>query len=238
MLEALLKPGPIDPSVLAAYSAPGAKQARAAEEADQRARDWPSLCRYREDNIRVAKGERPTAVFIGDSITEFWQHLECSPLSGDIVGRGVSGQTSPQILLRFYQDVIALNPRVVHILAGANDIAGNTGPSRPQDFKNNIMSMVMLAQASHIRVILGSIPPTKLYYWSPKAAPIGTIVALNLWLRTYAEDSGATFVDYHQALAAPDGAMRSDFSNEGVHPNAAGYAVMTPMAKAALAAAL
>jgi lysophospholipase L1-like esterase len=190
--------------------------------------DWPNLCRYRLDN--AALRQRPRIVFIGDSITEFWVTGDPSLFTKDIVGRGISGQTSPQILLRFFQDVIELRPRTVHIMAGTNDIAGNTGPNTEQDFENNIMAMVQLAHAHHIDVLLASIPPARGFPWKPELQPAATIARLNQWLRKYAATSGSRYIDYYSLLADSQGGFLAHLSNDGVHPNRDGYAVMRKLA--------
>lgn len=195
----------------------------------QRANDWPGLCRYAADNQSLAGGTRPRIVLIGDSITEYWKSRDPAVFADGVVDRGVSGQTTPQILLRFYQDVIALRPRVVHIMAGTNDIAGNTGPMTDARFQNNIRAMVELAQAHGIKVVLASIPPAKAFYWQPEARPAGRIKAWNAWLRAYAGERGAVFVDYHAALADADGGLKAELGADGVHPSAAGYALMDPL---------
>jgi lysophospholipase L1-like esterase len=173
---------------------------------------------------------------MGNSITENWVNAEPEFFTGGVVGRGISGQTSPQMLLRFYGDVIALKPRMVHILGGGNDIAGNTGPSRPQDYKNNIMAMVQLAKANCIKALIGSITPAGRMHWKPDYRPAQTIVMLNTWLREYAGEQGLTYIDYHTALADENGAFRKELANDGVHPNRDGYAIMTKLASAAIAA--
>jgi lysophospholipase L1-like esterase len=190
--------------------------------------DWPNLCRYRPAN--AALRQRPRVVFIGDSITENWARSDRELFSNDIVGRGISGQTSPQILLRFFQDVVELRPHAVHIMAGTNDIAGNTGPTAEQDFKNNIMAMVELAHAHHIEVLLASIPPASGFPWKPALQPASTIVRLNQWLRSYAAISGSRYVDYYSLLADSQGGFLAQLSNDGVHPNRDGYAVMRKLA--------
>lgn len=200
--------------------------------AEQRAKDWADLCRYRAADAALRR--HPRVVLMGDSITDFWrQGAPALFESGAVVDRGISGQTSPQMLVRFWPDVIALHPRAVQILAGTNDIAGNTGPTTEQDFENNIMAMVELAQAHHMRVLLGSIPPAVSFWWaSPRYRPAAEIRRLNDWLRRYARSSGAAFVDYYAHLATPTGAFRPGLSNDGVHPNEAGYTVMTGLLKA------
>lgn len=201
------------------------------------ASDWPWLCRYHAAN-QALPGGRADIVFIGDSITEFWGQAQPALFTGGIVNRGISGQTSPQLLLRFMADVVALKPRVVHLMIGTNDIAGNTGPSSPEDYRNNVRAMVTLAQVHGIRVILGSIAPADRMSWRPGLAPAPRIAELNQWLRMFAAEQGLTYADYHAALAEPGGAMRSAFTQDGVHPGMAGYAAMEPVMRAALAAAL
>jgi lysophospholipase L1-like esterase len=190
--------------------------------------DWPNLCRYRPAN--AALRQRPRMVFIGDSITENWVKGDPALFSKDIVGRGISGQTSPQILLRFFQDVVELRPQTVHIMAGTNDIAGNTGPTTEQNFKNNIMAMVELAHAHHIDVLLASIPPASGFLWKPALKPASTIVKLNQWLRSFAASSGSRYVDYYSLLADSQGGFLAQLSNDGVHPNRDGYAAMRKLA--------
>ncbi len=204
--------------------------------AERRRLDWGGLCRHRAANAAL-EGHAVDAVFLGDSITEFWEAASSDLFQGSVVNRGIGAQTSPQLLLRFQQDVIGLHPRVVHLMIGTNDVAGNTGPSRPEDFKNNVRSMVELAQAHGIAVVIGAIPPVAVFSWRPELKPAARIAELNAWLEDYARTRGAVFVDYHAAMRGPDGEMRSEFTSDGVHPDAEGYAVMTPMALAALATA-
>jgi lysophospholipase L1-like esterase len=189
--------------------------------------DWPGLCKYRAANAQVLASSTPTrAVLIGDSITEGWVSADPSLFERGVVGRGIGGQTTPQMLVRFRADVIALHPQVVHVLAGTNDIAGNTGPSSLQDYQNNIMSMVELAQANGIDVILGSIPPAAAFPWRKQIDPLPRIAEMNTWLRDYAKRKKIRFIDYHSALAGPAGELRADLGDDGVHPNRKGYDVM------------
>lgn len=226
----LLTPGA--PFVRPAASPREKEQAERAA-AQQRARDWADLCRYRADN--AALRGHPRVVLMGDSITDFWRQGDPRLFDGGIVDRGISGQTSSQMLVRFWPDVIALHPNVVQILAGTNDIAGNTGPTTEQDYENNIEAMVALARAHHIRVLLGSIPPAVSFWWTPRPyRPAGEIRRLNDWLRRYARASGIGFVDYYAHLVTPTGTFRPHLSNDGVHPNAAGYGVMSGLLRAAL----
>jgi lysophospholipase L1-like esterase len=197
--------------------------------------DWAALCHYHDANRAIAPG--PRAVFIGDSITEFWLTIAPGLFADGVVDRGISGQTSQQMVARFYQDVIRLRPRVVQILCGTNDIAGNSGPTSPDDYANAVLAMTDLARANGIAVVLGAIPPAGAFAWRDGYKPATEIIALNTWLRALAAQRGLVFADYHSALATPDGAMRAGLSTDGVHPNAAGYAVMEPIARAAIAQA-
>lgn len=202
--------------------------------------DWADLCKYRQDDLRLAAlpaAER-RVVFMGDSITEAWQYGDPAFFTGGWIDRGISGQTTSQMLLRFPSDVLALRPRVVHIMAGTNDVAGNTGPVTNDTIVANIAAMVTLAKADGVHVVLAAIPPAGKFSWQPQAQPAPRIAELNARLRALAAREGATFVDYGTALAMPDGAMKDEYSLDGVHPNAAGYAVIAPLAKKAVAAAL
>jgi lysophospholipase L1-like esterase len=193
-------------------------------------RDWANLCRYREDNGTL--GVQPKVVFIGDSITENWVKGDPSLFVNGVIGRGIGGQTSPQVLLRFFQDVVDLHPQLVHIMIGANDIAGNTGDTTETIYKNNIRALVQLARANNIIVALASIPPAKAFPWQPALKPAETIKRLNAWLRDYALETHSRFIDYYSLLTDQVGGFRSTLSNDGVHPNRDGYAAMR---KAALA---
>ena len=214
---------------------PSPEEAAAAGKAaaEQRMKDWPDLCRYRAANAAVK--HPPKVVFMGDSITELWAIADPGFFSDQLVDRGISGQTTPQMLLRFRSDVVALTPRKVHILAGTNDIAGNTGPTSERAFKDNIESMVELAKAHNIRVVLASILPMASIGWQPQYRPADEVRRLNRWLRDYAARNGASYLDYYSSLATADGAFRPDLSNDGVHPNLAGYAIMGRLASRALA---
>lgn len=168
----------------------------------------------------------PAVVFMGDSITENWLLGDPALFDTTRVNRGIGGQTTPQMLLRFRADVIALRPRAVHIMAGTNDIAGNTGPSTLLAVKNNLISMVELAKANGIEVLLESIPPAGAFDWRPGLDPRPFISEMNTWMRDYAARENLVYLDYHALLATSDGALRADLGNDGVHPNRAGYAVM------------
>ncbi|WP_374294004.1 SGNH/GDSL hydrolase family protein [Sphingomonas sp.] len=195
-------------------------------------RDFGQLCRYAAAN--AALKTRPQIVFMGDSITDNWINADPSMFRDGRVDRGISGQTTPQMLVRFRQDVLALRPRAVHIMAGTNDIAGNTGAATMATVQGNIASMAQLARANGIKVILASIPPAAAFPWAKDKRPVPQIAAMNRWLRDYARTNGHAYVDYHSALATPDGAMKPGLATDGVHPTPAGYAVMRPLALAAI----
>jgi len=186
----------------------------------------------------AAPGEN-RVVFMGNSITEGWAPRFDSLFPGKpYIGRGISGQTTPQMLVRFRQDVIALKPAVVVILAGTNDIAGNTGPSTLEMIEDNLMSMTELARANGIRVVLSSVLPVFDYPWKRGLEPAPKIVALNAWIKSYAARVGAVYLDYHSAMADERKGLRADLTTDGVHPTEAGYRVMAPLAERAIAQAL
>lgn len=204
--------------------------------------DWPQLGRYRDDNARLpapAPGEQ-RVVFFGDSITDAWGRAEGTHFfpGKPYVNRGISGQTTAQMLLRFRQDVIALHPAAVVVLAGTNDIAGNTGLTSLPMIEDNLRSMTELARAHRIRVILASVLPVSDYPWHRGLQPAGKVRALNAWIKAYAASSGAIYLDYHGALANAQGGMNPDLASDGVHPTTAGYAVMAPLAQQAIERAL
>ncbi len=199
--------------------------------------DWAGLCRYRAANLALPPGSA-RVVFIGDSITENWLLADPDYFSGGIVNRGIGAQTSAQMLLRFRADVVALQPAVVHILAGTNDVAGNNGPIRPRDFQDNIESMVEIASANGIRVVLGSIPPAAAFNWQPSLRPAPVIERLNDWMKQYAASKGLGYVDYHASLRGSAGELRAALGNDGVHPNRDGYVQMRRLAEAAVTAEL
>ncbi|HEX6060281.1 MAG TPA: SGNH/GDSL hydrolase family protein [Gemmatimonadaceae bacterium] len=208
---------------------------------DAHAQDWASLERFREENARLgapAPGEH-RVVFMGNSITEGWApHFPAMFPGKPYIARGISGQTTPQLLVRFRQDVIALRPDVVVILAGTNDIAGNTGPSTLGMIEDNIASMAELAQANGIRVVLASVLPAFDYPWRPGLEPAPKIVALNAWMREWAARHGAVYLDFHGAMRDGRDGLRPELTYDGVHPNEAGYRAMAPLAERAIAEAL
>lgn len=205
------------------------------------AQDWPNLARYKDDNTKIGlpAANEKRVVFMGNSITEGW--LKSSPeffAGRPYIDRGISGQTSPQMLIRFRQDVIELKPKVVVILAGTNDIAGNTGPSTLEMIEDNIESMAVLAKAAKIKVILSSVLPVYDYPWRPGQQPAEKIASLNQWIKNYARKNGCIYLDYYSSMVDDRKGMKKEFSEDGVHPNKAGYKVMEPLAEKAIAIAL
>ena len=227
-------PAPSPSPAPAAAPAPNAAEVRLHN-------DWAYLEKYRQANAALpapAPGEN-RVVFYGNSITEGWAQYFAAEFPGKpYVGRGISGQTTPQMLVRFRQDVVALQPKVVVILAGTNDIAGNTGPSTIEMIEDNMASMAEIAKANHIRVVLSSVLPVYDYPWRRGLEPAGKIVALNAWLRNYAATHGATYLDYHSAMADERQGLKAPLTYDGVHPNEAGYRVMASLAQPAIEAAL
>jgi lysophospholipase L1-like esterase len=203
--------------------------------------DWAYLARYRAENAALGalKPGEQRVVFMGNSITESWAKSFPTMFPGKpYIGRGISGQTTPQMLVRFRQDVIALRPAVVVILAGTNDIAGNTGPATLEMIEDNLASMAELAHANGIRVVLSSVLPVYDYPWRPGLQPAQKIVALNTWIKNYAAKHGAVYLDYHTAMVDARGGMRPELSEDGVHPDQAGYRVMVPLVEKAITQAL
>jgi lysophospholipase L1-like esterase len=197
--------------------------------------DWAWLGRYRDDNAKLlASGAKVDVVFLGDSITEGWARSDTEFFSKGVVGRGISAQTTPQLLVRMHADVIALKPKVVHIMAGTNDIARNTGPMTAQDSHNNIMAMCEIAKAHKLRIVLGAVPPATKYWWKPEATPKAEALALNEWMRGYAKQIGAKYADYAAVLTDANGDVKPEFAKDQVHPTPAGYAAMRPVAEAAI----
>ena len=199
--------------------------------------DWASLGRYRAADVALPGTEEGRVGFFGDSITDAWVYNGGKFFPGKpYVNRGISGQTTPQMLVRFRQDVVDLHPDAVVILAGTNDIAGNTGPSTLVMIEDNFRSMTEIAKANGIRVILASVTPVAKYPWKPSVEnPAGKIEDLNAWIKTYCAQEKLTYLDYWSAMADKDGGMKAGISLDGVHPNAAGYAIMEPLAEVAIA---
>ena len=205
-------------------------------------KDWPNLTRYRMEDAALALPAEGVqrVVFMGDSITDAWgrQYGKFFP-DKPYVNRGISGQTTPQMLIRFRPDAIALHPAAVVILAGTNDIAGNTGPETLEDIEGNLMSMAELAKANGIRVVLSSVMPVCDYIRpQTEKRPPASILALNLWMKDYASKNGFVYLDYYAALIDDAGMFKKELTYDGLHPNDAGYAVMGPLAEQAIAKAL
>ncbi|MGV3710736.1 MAG: SGNH/GDSL hydrolase family protein [Gemmatimonas sp.] len=203
--------------------------------------DWANLRKFASANAELAtpaRGEN-RVVFMGNSITEAWAPLFAQLFPGkSYIGRGISGQTTPQMLVRFRQDVIALKPAVVVILAGTNDIAGNTGPSTLEMIEDNLASMAELAQANGIRVVMCSVLPVFDYPWKRGLEPAPKIMQLNAWIKQYAASHGAQYADFHTAMADERQGLPERLARDGVHPNLDGYNIMSPIVERAIAAAL
>ena len=198
------------------------------------AQDWPNLNHYRAANEKLKKDSagRIDVVYMGDSITDFWVGASPDFFSGNkYVDRGISGQTTPQMLLRFRTDVIDLKPKAMVLLCGINDIAGNTGPSTLDMTEANIMSMAELAKASKIKVILCSVLPANKFGWKPALQPADSVVNLNNWISNYAQKNHFAYVNYYPAMVDDEKGLKKEFSKDGVHPNKAGYAVMEQIVK-------
>ncbi|HEU4388247.1 MAG TPA: SGNH/GDSL hydrolase family protein [Blastocatellia bacterium] len=224
-----------------------AEEKARADRAERRLQDWPFLQRYRELNSKVtapAKDER-RVVFMGDSITDGWKFADYFA-GKPYINRGISGQTTPQMLIRFRPDVIALKPRVVVILAGTNDIAGNTGPTTLESIEGNLMSMADLAHANGINVVFCSVLPVSDYHKNKEGKqiiqtvrrPPEQIRALNDWMKRYASDNGMTYLDYYSPSVDDKGFLKEELSYDGLHPSARGYEVMAPLVEQAIAAAM
>jgi lysophospholipase L1-like esterase len=233
-------PGVLGPALATAQAPAQPTSAEAAAELRLHT-DRPWLARYRDANIVDAAlpPERRRAAFIGDSITQGWfdKHPAFFTDNG-FLGRGIGGQTTAQMLARFWPDVIALRPAAVHILAGTNDIAGNTGPYDPAATRDNLQAMAALAQARGIRVVLGAVTPAATYPWRPALRPDLEIPRFNAWLAAFAREQGHGFADYTAALDDGRAGMKPGLAYDQVHPTAEGYAVMEPVALAAVGRAL
>lgn len=210
--------------------APTKEMLAAAGERQKRnqANDYLQLCKYDAANKALGAPTKARVVFMGDSITEGWSGAF---FKGDRINRGISGQTTAQMLGRFYADVIDLHPAVVHILAGTNDVAGNTGPMNLAMVENNIKAMVDLAQDHKIRVVLGTVLPAKRFPWRASVDPVPSIAALNAWIRSYARERKIGLIDYFRALDDGAGGLIVADSDDGVHPTRSGYAKMEAAAE-------
>jgi len=199
--------------------------------------DWPNLARYRDDNAKLGLplANENRVVFMGNSITEGWINISPEFFAGrPYFDRGISGQTTPQMLVRFRTDVIDLKPAVVVILAGINDIAGNTGPATLEMIEANIASMSELAKVHRIKVILCSVLPAYDFPWNPGVYPAEKIALLNEWIKKYAADNGITYLDYYSPMVDDRKGLKKEYSEDGVHPNKSGYQVMEPLVETAI----
>ena len=205
------------------------------------AQDWANMEQFKGENAKVGLPgpNEERVVFIGNSITIGWLNTMPEFFEGKpYINRGISGQTTPQMLLRFRQDVIALQPKVVVILAGTNDIAGNTGPSTLEMIADNIKSMSDLAVAHGIKVVISSVLPAFDYPWKPGLEPSKKIVVLNQMLKAYAEVNGHVYLDYFSEMADERNGLPKKYAHDEVHPTKLGYEVMAPFAEAAIVKAL
>jgi len=226
-----------DPSALDA-----AKLKTALDRANRTLQDWPNLTRYRAENATVAApapGEE-RVVFMGDSITDGWGRRYGKFFPGKpYINRGISGQTTPQMLIRFRPDVIDLKPKAVVILAGTNDISGNTGPSTLEMIEENLASMTELAQANGIKVVLSSVMPTCDYIQNQSdRRPNSKIIELNKWMKAYAASHRAVYLDYFTAMLDDQNNLKKELTYDGLHPNDAGYELIMPLAQKAVDQAL
>ncbi|HJP63168.1 MAG TPA: SGNH/GDSL hydrolase family protein, partial [Mucilaginibacter sp.] len=225
-MQGLLKP--LDPKV---------------EEAQRIAaqQDWPNLRRYAEANSKVqppAPNEK-RVVFMGNSITDAWINVDSAYFAGKpYYDRGIGGQTTPQMLVRFREDVIELKPSVVVILSGINDIAENTGPNKLENVFGNIVSMVQLAHNAGIKVVISSVLPANHFPWRPSIVPTEKVIALNKMLKDYADKTGVVYLDYYSKMVDSEKGLPKNLSNDGVHPTLEGYRIMEPLAEKAIAEAL
>jgi lysophospholipase L1-like esterase len=203
--------------------------------------DWANLARFRDENTKIglpAPGDK-RIVFMGNSITEGWSRTDSVFFSGKpYVNRGISGQTTPQMLIRFRPDAINLKPAVIVILAGINDIAGNTGPSTLEMIEDNLASMVDLAKVNGIPVVLSSVLPAFDFPWRPGMQPAEKVVKLNVWIKNYAKSRDCIYLDYFTPMADERNGLREELTFDGVHPNLAGYKVMEPLVESAIKKAL
>lgn len=234
-------PTPVDPC---------AEITTRATRAEARLKDWPALARYREANTTTAAPgkDEQRVVFMGDSITDLWDDPKYGGFfpGKPYIDRGISGQTTPQMLIRFRPEVIALQPKVVVILAGTNDIAGNTGPMTLSAIEDNLTSMFELAHANGIRVVFASLLPISDYEKNKdgqaiirsKQRPPEQITSLNAWMKKYAAAHGGIYLDYYSAMADDKGFLKEELSEDGLHPNQKGYDVMAPLAEQAIVMAL
>ncbi len=229
---------PMPPEQVQQKPAPAAQPPLSQEQ--KMLQDWPNLARYRNDDVKAgapATGE-DRVVFMGDSITDGWSLAQFFP-GKPYINRGISGQTTPQMLVRFRPDVIALKPKLVVILAGTNDLAGNTGPETLEDIESNLASMAQLAQANGVKVVLSSVMPV-CDYIKPQTEhrPPGKIITLNSWIKDFCTRNGFIYLDYYSAMLDEKNMLKKELTRDGLHPNNAGYQTMGPLASKAIETAL
>lgn len=204
--------------------------------------DWPNLERYRKDNKKIGlpTSQENRVIFMGNSITQGWKDYGDPAFfsKNPFINRGISGQTTPQMLVRFKADVIDLKPKAVIILAGINDIAGNTGPSTLEMIQDNLISMVQLAQANTIKVILCAILPVNKFPWRPEVYPADKVIEMNTFIKRYAEENYCEYVDYYTPMVDDVKGLKVVYSEDGVHPNKEGYAIMKSLVLKAIDKAL
>ena len=238
-IDAMIVPGPSLTMEGLAQTLPRETSAKLAalEEfgAQQDGADWPNLCRYQPENAALRRSStRPDVVFIGDSITQNWRYGDATIFTATSLGRGIFGQTSPQILLRFYQDVVSLRPRVVHIMVGTNDVSPQGDATADLAIVDNIRAMIDIAEVNNIAVVLASITPSKGFFMLPEFDPSVRIISINQSLARLAAARHITYVNYFPVLVNLDGGFKAALSNDGLHPNKAGYAIMRPLTVAAI----
>ncbi|MEJ7558036.1 MAG: SGNH/GDSL hydrolase family protein [Pedobacter sp.] len=206
-----------------------------------KAQDWPNLKRFQEENAKLAAPapNEKRVVFMGNSITEGWKNTSPEFFNGrPYVNRGISGQTTPQMLIRFHQDVVNLKPKVVVLLCGINDIAGNTGPSTLEMIEDNIAAMAEIAKANKISVVLSSVLPAFDFPWKPRMEPANKVIALNNWIKEYAVANKLVYLDYFSAMKDERNGLPVNLAYDGIHPTKAGYAIMEPLVEKAIAQAM
>ncbi|MGC4039954.1 MAG: SGNH/GDSL hydrolase family protein [Flavobacterium sp.] len=199
---------------------------------DKAKSDWPNLQKYAEENKTLMDKQPNTkrVVLMGDSITEFWKPTDAAFFSQTgYIDRGISGQTTPQMLLRFRQDVIDIKADAVVILAGINDIAENTGPIALEDVMGNIISMAELAKANKIKVVLCSVLPANKFWWNHEILPADKVIALNFMIKDYAKKNNITYIEYYSPMVDPEKGLDKKWADDGVHPNLNGYRLMEPL---------
>ncbi|SFC06009.1 Lysophospholipase L1 [Flexibacter flexilis DSM 6793] len=208
---------------------------------DRSKMDWPNLNKYAQENaaLKAPTAQEQRVVFMGNSITEFWKRDDPAFFEGrPYFDRGISGQTTSQMLLRFRPDVINLKPKVVVILAGINDIAENTGPISLENVFGNIVSMAELARANNIKVVLSSVLPALDFYWRPGLEPAPKVIKLNAMIKSYCTKNNIPYADYFSAMVDAENGLDKKYTNDAVHPTLAGYKVMEPIVEKAIKKAL